>query len=212
MWLNDSYFFLHVMKTGGTTLWDTLRSAFGIEVSESWMHVWDCQKLGNTRFEGGHYFYQWVQQRYGYRKFLTLLRDPVDRIVSDYAHAQRWKRLPWQRDALHMGVVEWAKKHPFVGQNVYCRYLTLDGPYDAREPDLTLATSVLESFAWVGITEDYERSLRRLEDLLGVTLERGVRSNQTPNRVTISKLERLELQRMNSLDYRLYGYARGHLA
>ena len=87
-------YFLHIPKTGGTTLHHFIASNFQ-ENSICPAHLWhqlialDPQRVSQYAFIWGHfygYLHRFVPEPI---RYITLLRNPVDRALSHYAHVMR---------------------------------------------------------------------------------------------------------------------------
>ena len=103
----DRYLYFHVPKTAGKSIRLALTQVFGEEqVSptlgvEPWTHLRD--ELSRYRVIAGHFTYEQLALFPNYRLF-TLLRDPVDIIVSKYYYYRGTPELPALPQVLFNGV------------------------------------------------------------------------------------------------------------
>jgi hypothetical protein len=119
-------------------------------------------------------------------RFCTWLRDPAERVVSRYHHGLKAK----ERSADSPLSLE-------QFQNIYARYLQ---------------NMPLTEFDFVGITEDYDDSLKLFSEIFSIKqFGAGVIKNKNPLKKTnfydISKPLRKEIVRLNSQDVELYQQA-----
>lgn len=201
------YIYQHVPKCGGTSFRTACRSFF-TEVHEvppkkddpeAWeafrRNKVDFATLGPDTIITGHLIHDGVRPRERYAqeiagadvKILTVLREPLSRMVSGYAYAtQLGKNLPVTLD-----------QRLRKAKNPMSRYLGFDG---------TDAGTFLKSFFLVGLTEHLQATV----DLLAKSI--GKESVEVP-RVNVSK-DRAKLEvspetaavfrANNARDYELY--------
>ncbi len=158
--------------------------------------------MDNTKCVMGHYRF-WLLDRFPRpHDCFTMLRDPVERILSMYSYLRDENRLPWVKDATF---AEFLSKHPpatnfqtaFIGSN-------------RHEPDLESAKANLHNFAAVGLTERFDESLKRLQTAFGLSDISYKKFNVTANRLRredISTADLDELEKRNALNIELYRYA-----
>ncbi len=98
---NDLFYFLHIPKTAGTTVYFTLDSYFDLDSIFPY-RFWNRYLMHKPKLESNifknFYRFQFVRGHFGYgmcRLFLkkprivTLLRKPIERTISDYNHRIR---------------------------------------------------------------------------------------------------------------------------
>lgn len=142
-------------------------------------------------------------------KLLTMLRDPVQRVISDYRY---------QCTPAHAGHEAFRAAFPtlesFVearrSQNKMFRYLSLPGETVAA------ATARIElEFSFVGVAEMYPESVQLCSSLIGPRFSPKARLNPTQNtsendvKVGAELLDRI--RRMNRKDEHLWGHFRERL-
>jgi Sulfotransferase family len=191
--------FVHIPKTAGGTVTAMFAAAYsksGLHKAGNYMRGPEkcAQKLTKRdgAWEGwhrrggvvsiGHVPYAlFLRHLPGDTRFMTFLREPVDRVVSHYyrhiardpARIGRVKDQPGARakaDSLEQALVE--MRLPQVN-NLATRFLC-DDPTPAVLPDSALdeAKANLDRFMFIGIQERFDESVTRLQDRLGISVPR----------------------------------------
>lgn len=180
---------------------DTGQQVFDLREALMLQHMaWD------TMLIHGHVFWSERAERHfgDSYKYVTLLRDPVQRMVSNYRMAQRAGLTTADVDAYLASPI--ARRHA----QVYLRYLT--GRNDIPDADLPaaidLAKARLARFALVGFLEKTPEFLRRYKDLFGVTL-RMPKLNAAPDRQPdYSEAQMQAFRSLCAADLAIYDFAR----
>ncbi len=169
---------IHIRKCAGTTFRKSLANYFrkrvffdyGDEVGSTWpssikkrqQSLVNAQQNKNStqlNFDviHGHFYrdkYDFLDQR---KRYITFLRDPVSRTLSNYFYLKR--NLERQNpDALIVNKLGFSLKEYI--QHPDCR--NLQSQY--------LKTNTLTEFEFVGITEEYKSSIDKLNATLGIDL------------------------------------------
>jgi hypothetical protein len=224
------WFFVHIPKTAGssfgTELTALLSPNFNVNVDDDKRPVPYPQKVitatkgfnerlkqGPCRFASGHIPVQTLTTHVeGWRdlNLITMLRDPVTRVVSDYRY---------QRTPLHPARMQFIRSFPTLesyartarGRNKMFRFLR---PF----PNASLEECkefIVNRFAFVGVVEMYPLSFRLMTRMLGQ--ERGpshhVRKTMETehNHVEVTPELIKTIRELNSQDMELYGYFRSKL-
>lgn len=217
---------MHIPKTAGTTLVSALD---GLYLPEDRVHLYDLQpdaihpkdfpslpeeQRRRLRFVAGHFAYglhEWIPRPCVY---VTVLRDPVDRIRSLYDHYRNWQQSgDWHRWI----VAEQVDLERFVVErpsdqtdNQMVRWLSGTRARVGRctEEMLEIAKRRLDSFLIVIFHEDIERGASNLAAALGVSLPPIGRENVAPERSLVPESVTDVIRERNALDVKLYEYAR----
>ena len=225
-------FLFHIPKTGGTSLREALSSAFGL--NQGFIHLgpygdrtrherglkpleqFTPGEIDRVQVVSGHYLSTSFEKYFPGRDIrrIVLLRDPANRILSQYNHAMRNRS---KLGLKNIGFHEWYEHQAlkkFCWTRLYGRKLTLDdkklaiasvghnymskflldasGFPDYQDlPDVQLISAInqtLETFWHVGSIERLPATISKLEQLLDVSLDVGTR-NKT-GRFSFSKLAR----------------------
>ena len=135
---------------------------------------------------------------------ITLLRDPVSRFVSDYRY---------QCSTMHPGHEQFRAHHPTIESyldlpgewNKACAHLV---PFELRDDSQASVDHIMASYAFVGIQEQYDLSLRLITTLAGAPRKPAVfRRVNTPTPETAVDLPDDLVARIrgrNMLDFAIY--------
>lgn len=203
---------IHIPKTAGTSFRNTLKGVYGeqgvvrldiglvrqeVRVDEQ---LYDDNHLPlKTRVVHGHFSYPLLQKNFDLPRsipVITWLRDPVERVISNYFYLA--KRLAEELDEESKGL------------NILKKMQRSLLEYAAYEPSQNRMSKFLEGLEleellFVGIQEDYDRSLERLAGLLGWKDYPVFHHNETGKIDTrVSPEERARIRELNSRDVALY--------
>ncbi len=221
--------FLHLPRTGGTALAKDI--LFPNFPRSRWCHVnyghdlqpqggaedplqWTDAKRRRIWLLAGHMPLELAHHFTGPREFITLLRDPVARTVSDYFYCRRDATNPAHQIAQSLSLAQFVEGGYGLTHNCYARWLSNAGygtSYATENDMLQAALKNLATFAEVGITESFDASARRICERYGLiqySLSTANRNEATPPEVHISKEERAVIARYNELDRVIYENAR----
>ncbi|MEM7717849.1 MAG: sulfotransferase family 2 domain-containing protein [Pseudomonadota bacterium] len=210
---------VHIRKCAGTSLRDSLKAAFGPRVlfdygdhiGSSWPTSLARRKQRQTAAQanaaGLRTAYDLIHGHFYRRKYsflgdghasITMLRDPVERVLSNYHYL---KRRPDRRnpDALIVNALGFSLTE-------FARH-----PDNRNMQSQVLETSDLSEFAAVGLVERYEESLAAFSTVCGVSLAAGPPQNVNQggrSDYVLSAAERAVIENNNLADLRLYDVAR----
>ncbi len=207
---------IHIPKTGGTTFLDVLKASaqeflyldygkginptglyrYGQRIEEPFESIADIESLPGRSVIHGHFRAGKYFEKYPRAAYVTWLRDPVERLASHYFF---WQRTPFMEDPLcnrviseKMTLEDFARLD--IARNVQNRFL---------------APVAMEGFAFVGITEEYERSLELFRRLISpdAKVAPGIQ-NSNPERqhgfYELAPGVRERILAVNDLDTRIY--------
>ncbi|MBD3393784.1 MAG: hypothetical protein GF418_16760 [Chitinivibrionales bacterium] len=214
--MNKIILFRHIVKTAGSTFKFVLANSFGLSFCNSMMvktSAFDSRYLNlakrlfpRLRAIGGHNVTLDAAFRTDRFFRVTFLREPVSRTISEYQHAiGRTTDVPKAVDSFP----QWLNNTSTPNQQT--RKV-------ARREDLDEAKYRLENiYDFVGLTEQFDASLRILSRMAPHQLDIDYARKQTSEQVTVGEEIRKTrkhveaIRAANELDRALYDYAREHL-
>jgi hypothetical protein len=219
--------FLHIQKTGGSSLRYILERQYPssqiLKLSIGAVRRIETlpeRQRRAARLVLGHFDYGFHTYFRKPSTYVTMLRDPVERAISNY-----FRILENEKHAYHdrvlsetRSIIEYMESgiDPIVDNGMTQKLAGKTAPY-GRVPSeyLAMAKSNLDtSFSVVGITEKFDESLLLLRQAFGWGNVCYVRRNVTgpaPPRQGISEADLEAVRRHNILDAALYAYARKRL-
>lgn len=201
--------FTHIPKTAGTTLKYILRNNFGIRHIDSAKVKKDIYSKEDLSFakkifskplaiSGHNLIDPHSNIKETGAQIITVLRDPINRCASHYQDEVL-------RGRLEQPFEKWIERKE--NQNLSVKII-------AGSDDLEKAKKLLkETYCWVGITEQFNDSLKLLNQLIDPPLNMQYRrmitaSSNEIKKHLLSEKSSLQLLKMyNSLDQQLYNYA-----
>ena len=238
--------FLHVAKTGGLTLGGILNRQFAPEqiltadfgATESALGLWSDAPFGarfaslspeqqsNTAYLAGHFMFG-VHRRFAKpARYITMLRNPVDRVVSSYYYLLSRPEIPVHDTIVrnNLSLVDYIESGVGLDPHNYqTRVLAGLPEYDATWAETgsrvhvdasaleTAKRNLVEHFALAGTTERFDDFLLALKVQHGWPLERLLytKENETQSRPSLRDLPPAVIARIeeaNQLDMALYQF------
>lgn len=209
-------FFLHIPKCAGSTLHAAFEREYPPEAiytvpSVAWndknfaslRDEWSAERRAAIRVIKGHMNYGW-HKAFGDDdyEYITLLRHPVERILSFYSYID-----DWHPDGGHKGdgLAAFVERSPEAHN--HATYM-LSGGMGRDEAAFTVAWIHLTKTV-VGTVEHYARFEQALCDRYGWGGGPVERLNETPDRLRdIDETVEHYILRRNNYDLLLYGYAK----
>jgi hypothetical protein len=238
------YIVLHIYKTAGQTLRHNFQANFR---GDAWLPMyvgpigldesvgsgnpgWDVERINRyvvqkvtdrMRCIFGHMAYFGMHELVSASvtpRYITFLREPVDRCVSFYYFLKNKSQNVWHNEIVerNWSLEEWFEKTKALWRyNGQLRQILL-GSYEEvlTEPELTRehleeAKRRLQQFWYVGLTEHFNEDSHYLYGRLGFWRYcGGAVINATPSKGEVSPATRQLIAERNALDLELYEYAK----
>lgn len=221
--------FLHVPKAAGTTLYWVIERQYDPTVIYHfrWSHlpVDEFKKIPEAQREAlrvlkGHMVFGLHEVVAGPSTYVTILRDPVDRVISHYYHVLQNPTHPLHSDVQRMSLKDYVCSGETTEiNNGQTRRLSGVGATvgfgQCSAGMLKVAKQNLqEHFAVVGLAERFDETLLLLKRALGWGLPFYVKRHVGKNRPRTARKDNLSedalnsIENYNELDIELYRYAR----
>lgn len=232
---DETLIFLHIPKTAGSTFHSILKkkykdrhvqNVFGARYSTPNIADFIKRPLSektHIKMLKGHMPFGLHEYLPGPAKYIAILRDPVERVISLYYYIIKNPQNPMHEAVAinRMSLADFTASGVAIGtNNGQCRFINGDiDDYEFNRCDESLYANTIkhidEHFLWLGLTERFDESTLLLTDLLGWK-EAPVyfRGNASRIRKKTSQIEPQVIEgieRYNTFDRRLYDYANQRL-
>lgn len=217
--------FIHVPKTGGMTLYSMIREIYKPselhKINPAAESIEKYKSLPQTRKDRLKMIYGHMD--YGLRELLppgsnyvTLMRHPVDRVISHYYYVRRTENDPLRELALRSSLYDWvAHCNLEEMENGQTRRLSgMAGGMKFGECSMDVLaqakTNVAKDFALVGITERYDETYILMSKLFGWPIKNYPSVNVAkwkPGQNEIPARTIRLIEKFNALDMELYDHA-----
>ncbi|HEY1769867.1 MAG TPA: sulfotransferase family 2 domain-containing protein [Chthoniobacterales bacterium] len=220
---DEAVIFLHIPKTAGTTLnrlieWEyPLRQIYSVDpVLFTWStnHLYKLspRRLQNIRMFKGHMLFGVHNILPRAATYITVLRDPVDRVISAFYFMRSYKLHPlyWKFRRENWTLEDFVQRSPRT--NVQCKIIAgadYEGPCTAEICARAL-DHIDRHFSVVGFSERFEESLALMKIRFGWKLDNYSSFNVTRARPKKHDLPQSTLEMItekNSYDFALYAAA-----
>jgi len=209
--------FMHIPKTGGTTLNDIFKKSYAeneiydhVPLEAMWNHFSQLKEEDKKEIKAisGHHFYgihDLFSKPYTY---FTMMRNPIERVISLYYFLKTYPGY-YEENMRNMSFeeyIDWDPQarngqiHQICGQNSHL--------------SLEKAKENLKVFEVVGITEMFNESLLLLKNKFNWNNIEYVKENVTKSRPRISEVSTeiiKKIEKNNELDIELFEYIKSNL-
>lgn len=232
---NRCLIFLHIPKTAGSTFHMILSSrfhksetknVFGSRYSEP--EIYDFIEQGKIRKHSlallkGHMpfgLHEYIDNK---AEYITFLRNPIDRVVSQYYYVKKnqYNPLHAQVEKQGMSISDFVSSGIAIGMNNgQCRFLAGDldhFAFNACTDELLMRAldHVKRHFIWLGVTDRFDESVLLLSRILGWRRPPFyIRENVSKVRKNLADIDPSEIEvikEYNKYDLALYDYANSWL-
>lgn len=198
--------FLHIPKTGGNTLASVLYNQYHYkkEVHSLYLkdHLQDDIDLGQVKLIVGHHPFGIHTRIPKPCQYITMVREPVDRTISDYYFNLKFNNLTPEASPFSRFVKNRANRQTrWIAGN--------------DRDDLDLAkTHIKKHFAFTGVVEMFNESLYMMKKQFGwqdITYTRYNVNENRPKSRAISKEQIDLIKQYNAKDIQLYNWIKNRL-
>ena len=227
---NEALIFIHLMKTGGTTLFQLIQRHYPEEKTFHYVPLKDGQKLQDLeqmersqkdqlKFIHGHAKFGFHEHLKQPARYITMLREPVSRVISLYyfTHQNPKRDMPADKwcPTLSSYLDTQLKGFNNTQTRAIAGPLAAQVPFGKETPEmLEMAKQNLDKFLMVGVTERFDESvivLKHALDLKHILYSRVNENSQKPKIDSIDVADIERIKEYNSLDQQLYAYANQQL-
>ncbi|MCW8925543.1 MAG: sulfotransferase family 2 domain-containing protein [Xanthomonadales bacterium] len=234
MQLNSEIFFIHIMKTAGTSL----RRMFTANFDESMTYPNDADlrktkdgfypslstiirrkqagELRNFKILCGHYPFFLGKLVFNQPRYIVFLRDPIARTISMIEHRKmktpEFQKLSYEEILDHKTFVKnqlenyQTKVFAFRGVE-QCDHDT-NIPLEITPENYQLALKRLDEVDVVGLTEFFDESVELIEEKFRFNFNNVLHANRGAYDVQVSEKVRQKIMDINQYDMALYDHAK----
>src|SRR4030095_4126782 len=202
--------FVHTQKTGGMLLYNSMAQRFGgahslrykrstDEFRQAFLRLTD-EQIAGYRLLGGHFELPfWLRRKLSDRFVVSMVREPVERLLSAYRYARSWTEHPRHDVGGQMSIAQYVDAHvnDASRHNWQCRML-------CGNPDFLAASAMAQQqIDLLGAAELIAPLTEALARALGVALEvryDNASPDQRPRREDLDAPLLSKLQACNAED------------
>src|ERR1700730_13126231 len=217
--------FLHLPRTGGTTItWDILFPNFRrehcciVNYGPDMLALggapdplsWSTRKRESSSLIAGHMPFGFAEHFPGPSEYLTMVRDPIARVVSDYFFCRQNPTNPAYPFAITLPLVEFVAQGYGSSQNCYAQWLSnaaFGAKFRSEDEILEAALKNLSQFSFIGITEQSDLSIEQIckrYNLAVYPVTEVTKNRATPEGRHVSEEEIQVVRGHNLLDLAIY--------
>ena len=181
------YIFVHIPKTGGMT--------FNSIISK-------INELSKVKIYRGSHNPISILHETSEKKYITILRNPVDRVFSYYILSLNDKKQPYHYLA-KKNIFHFLKYCP-EAQNIYCKYFSSDVEKDINNDLYELAKKNLKNFDTIINFSNFDSDVKKFLEKFNIDNIKIPHINTNPKKRKISNEELKAIKFYNDYDIKLF--------
>jgi len=214
---------IHIYKTAGTTFYSVIDRIFkrneivnanikGLHTCEEDLKNGNIENKESIKIIHGHFSFGWHKYFSEPVRYISFLRDPVSRVMSDYFYNKEFAKGHNHSYASKMTLKEYLNCDQILDMdNGQTRYIAgdLTTPYGhCSQEMLSIAKRNIDSmFLFVGLTEKFDESLVLINKYLGWNKIYYTNKNVTKGKMDALHPEEVHaIHERNKFDTELYQY------
>lgn len=217
--------FIHIPKTGGMTLYSMIRDIYkpselhkinpAMESLEKYRHL-PQERKEKLKAIYGHMDYRVRELLPPNSRYVTLMRNPVERVISHYHYVRRTANDPLRELAMRSSLDDWVARCDLLEMDNGQTRRLLGSTESVRFGECTAEMlerarhNVQQNFALVGITERFDETYGLMSKLFDWPIKHYLPRNVAQQRSSIKETPvrtiRL-IEKFNALDMELYEHA-----
>lgn len=201
--------FIHIPKTGGTTINSAMNGTYWqTELSFNYRHIDNSNKLSTSK----DIFLAENFQKYSEYKLFMMLREPVDRLISEYFFLRERKEYASLLNKPALNFEDYyVNPQTFNYMVGFLRGKRIYTSKPPTEEDLEMVIRAIDEIPiHVGIFEHFSESMGYFQEITGVQWNKKIEAKRmTFNRPKASELDEQAVETIlknNHLDKQLYDY------
>lgn len=232
---SDHWVFIHIPKTAGSSFREEIANVvqpdlnievnytsldrealdedFALHIRREMAVAVAREYVSRARFVSGHFLYRDIDPYpvFAESRLISMLRDPLARLRSDYAYRLSEESPTREAEKLRFPCFRAFVEHP-ANRDVMFHYLC-KAPTDTAEETLRFLD---ERFTFVGVQEMYYFSLKSIALLLGRRIRAHLRLRESSRKPgaevrEVSSEDRRLVEILNERDYQMYTVLRERL-
>ena len=223
---DEALIFLHIMKTAGTSLFKVVQQQYPKDLTFHYVPIkegkrlddfvqWPQEQRDRLRFFHGHDCYGVHEHLNQSSRYVTMLRKPVNRVVSLYYFIHHNPKRDIPLDQRCPTLKHYLDARLLAVDNGQTRAIAGEASAEFAFGECTselldIAKQNLSQFLMVGTTERFDESLLVLKHVLGLDNILYSRTNENirkPKMEDMDPEDIVRIQSHNQLDEKLYIYA-----
>lgn len=204
------HIFLHIVKTAGTSVRWTIRENYRpLEYYErdqekfNWNELTQLQK-NEIKMIFGHLYFGVHHHINHPCKYITFLRDPVERVISYYYYVLQRPDNPGYNSLKDLSLEDFVLKgDKRIVENQQTKIIC--GFPDEANFDRA-CNNIQTHFEYVGLVEDYQNSIGQMSKILNWKTTPIYEFNSTENKLIVNQEVKDLIKSVNEIDYQLYNW------